>query len=308
MTREGTTTGGPTALRRAGPALAVGALAAVAVSALISYVSQQLNAPFHTLEARLPDHAVRVLTAPLPATVALEDMTWVEVRSGIAAGYTTAIVPTGGVEQNGPHMILGKHGLIVSAAAHRIATSLGHTLVAPTINYVPEGEFNPASGHMRFPGTIGVTEPVFAGILEGAARSLKAAGFKTIVFIGDHGANQAPQAAVAERLSKEWVRDGVRVAHIQAYYDDAAQTARLLKDGFTRDEIGEHASLIDTSELLSVRPDSVKLDRFQPASSGTEENGARGDPRKANAKLGAELLQMRIDAAVAEIKSQLAIN
>lgn len=252
--------------------------------------------------------ASKPLTAPLPQTVAIEDMTWGEVRTAIKAGYTTAIVPSGGVEQNGPHMVTGKHNYIVSAAARRIAAALGQTLVAPTIAYVPEGDYAPASGHMRFPGTIGVPEPVFAGILEGAARSLKAAGFRTIVFIGDHGANQPPQTAVADKLSKEWQSAGVRVAQIGAYYDDKSQTEKLLSDGFTRGEIGEHASLIDTSELLSVHPDGVRLERFSPDAPGSEANGARGDPRRATGQLGARLLDMRIEAAVAEIKTLRATN
>src|SRR5262249_1967952 len=60
--------------------------------------------------------AQRPLTAPLPDTIEIADMTWVEVRSAIARGYTTVIVPSGGIEQNGPHMILGKHDLIVRFA------------------------------------------------------------------------------------------------------------------------------------------------------------------------------------------------
>src|SRR5215470_11532273 len=72
--------------------------------------------------------AQRPLTAPLPDTVEIADMTWVEVRSAIAHGYTTVIVPSGGIEQNGPHMILGKHDLIVGWTTQRIATELGHTL------------------------------------------------------------------------------------------------------------------------------------------------------------------------------------
>src|SRR5229473_7140987 len=85
----------------------------------------------------------RPLTAPLPDTVEIADMTWVEVRSAIARGYTTVIVPSGGIEQNGPHMILGKHDYIVGWAAAEIAKELGQTLVAPVIPYVPEGDYDP---------------------------------------------------------------------------------------------------------------------------------------------------------------------
>jgi creatinine amidohydrolase len=85
----------------------------------------------------------RPLTAPLPDTVQIADMTWVEVRSALARGYTTVIVPSGGIEQNGPHMVLGKHDYIVGWSAAKIAKELGQTLVAPVIPYVPEAITTP---------------------------------------------------------------------------------------------------------------------------------------------------------------------
>ena len=245
----------------------------------------------------------RSLTAPLPDTVALKDMTWVEVRSAIAAGFSTVIVPTGGIEQNGPQMILGKHDYIVTAAATRIAAGLGHTLVAPVVSFVPQGEYDPPTAHLRFPGTIGVSGAAFEGLLDGIARSLKTAGFTTIVFIGDHGPSQAPQAAVASRLTAEWSRQGVRVVQIGAYYDDKPQYAKLKAGGLSFAEIGIHAGLIDTSELLSVNPAGVKLSALPSPSPLSEATGASGNPAAATPALGATLLDMRIAAAVEAIKA-----
>jgi creatinine amidohydrolase len=241
------------------------------------------------------------LTAPLSDIVALKDMSWVEVRTALQAGYKTVIVPTGGIEQNGPHMILGKHDYIVADAAARIARSVGSTLVAPVVSYVPEGDFDPPTGHMRFPGTIGVSDAVFAGVLDGIARSLKAGGFKKIVFIGDHGGSQAIQIAVAAQLTRAWGKDGVRVLHIGSYYDDKAQIARLLREGQSLETIGQHASIIDTSELLSVNARGVDLGRYRKLAS--EPTGVSGDPSSASPERGSSLLDMRISAAVAEIKA-----
>ena len=246
--------------------------------------------------ALLPDR----LSAQLPAGVEMQDMTWVEVRAALDAGYTTVLVPTGGIEQNGPHMILGKHDYIIAEAARRIAKEVGHTLVAPVVAYVPEGAYDPPSGHMRFPGTLGVPDPVFAGVLEGIARSLKAGGFKLICFVGDHGQSQAVQAEVAKRLSAEWAKYGVRAAQIGSYYDDKAQIARLIAEGRTREQVGQHASIIDTSELMSVAPKGVDLSRYRAA---IEDTGVSGDPTTASAELGASLLQMRIEAAANEIRA-----
>ena len=250
----------------------------------------------------------QLLTAPLPNVVELKDMTWVEVRSALQAGYTTVIVPTGGIEQNGPHMILGKHDYIVSQAASAIARNVGRTLVAPVISYVPQGDYDPPTGHLRFPGTLGVSESVFAGILEGIAKSLKAGGFKTILFIGDHGGSQPAQRAVGERLTKAWASAGVRVASIDAYYDDKAQIQRLLAEGQSLDAIGQHASIIDTSELLSVQPKGVDLTRYRKISMGGESTGISGDPSSASTERGTSLLAMRVEAATAAIKTFVATH
>lgn len=249
--------------------------------------------------------ANRPLTAPLPNTIQISDMTWVEVRSAIERGYTTVIVPSGGLEQNGPHMIIGKHDRIVRHAAERIATELGKTLVAPVIPYVPEGTYDPPSGHMRFPGTIGVPEPAYTAMLEGIARSLKAGGFRTICFIADHGGSQKPQADVVAKLNAEWAGKGIQLIHSDAYYSDAAQVEWLLRQGETRQAIGEHASIMDTSELMSVHPDGVDLGKLKGTGFSLQSTGIVGDPAHSSAERGKQLLEIRINAAVQQIRSQM---
>jgi creatinine amidohydrolase/Fe(II)-dependent formamide hydrolase-like protein len=245
------------------------------------------------------------LTAPMPDTVDMADMTWVEVRSAIERGYTVAIVPTGGIEQNGAHMVLGKHDYIVRHAANRIARDLGRTLVTPVVSFVPEGSYDPPRGNMQFPGTLGIPEPAFAQVLEGIARSLKSAGFKTICFIGDHGGNQASQAAVAAKLNGEWTAQATTVLHVADYYVDEAQIEYLRQKGETPTTIGSHAGLIDTSELLAVRPQGVDLSRLAAIPLISEAAGHSGDPMRASAGYGKALLDIRINAALRQIRAAL---
>jgi creatinine amidohydrolase len=246
----------------------------------------------------------RPLTAPLPNTIEIADMTWVEVRSAVSRGYTTVIVPSGGIEQNGPHMILGKHDWIVRATAERIATKLGQTLVTPVVSFVPEGNYDPPTGHLGFPGTIGISEDAYAQMLDGIARSLKAGGFKTICFIADHGGSAKPQAEVAARLSREWAPQGVRVIDVSDYYAaDEAQTRFLKDQGETDASIGQHAGISDTSELMAVHPDGVDLSRYADAPFTFESSGVSGDPMKASAERGRAMLDIKVEAAVRQIKA-----
>ncbi|HCQ98943.1 MAG TPA: hypothetical protein DIU48_05955, partial [Acidobacteria bacterium] len=130
---------------------------------------------------------------PAPDTVWLEEMTWMDVRDALAAGKTTAIVPTGGVEPNGPWLVTGKHNHVLHANCDAIARKLGNAICAPIIKLVPEGTIEPPSGHMRSPGTISLREETFQAMLTDVARSLKVHGFRNIVFIGDSGGNQGGQ-------------------------------------------------------------------------------------------------------------------
>ena len=98
-------------------------------------------------------------------TVWIEEMTWLEVRDAMKSGKTTVIVPTGGVEQNGPYVATGKHNYVNRATCDAIARKLGNALCAPNVPFVPEGGFEPKTGHMIYPGTISLTESTFQALL-----------------------------------------------------------------------------------------------------------------------------------------------
>jgi creatinine amidohydrolase len=248
------------------------------------------------VQTRNPSFACLALCALLTATptaaaapsVLLEQLAWTELREAIAAGTTTIIVPVGGTEQNGPHMALGKHNVRALLLSKRIAEALGNAIVAPVIAYVPEGGIDPPTAHMRYPGTITVPSPVFAGLVEAAGRSFRQSGFRDIVFLGDHGGYQKDLKAVAARLNREWSGTPARAHAIDIYYGvtESAYPAALRSRGLRDDEIGTHAALADTSLTLAVAPDLVRKDLLaSPAARNA--NGVRGDPSRSTAELGA---------------------
>src|SRR3990172_3235934 len=91
-------------------------------------------------------------------TVFIEDLTWMEVRDAIQAGKTTVLVASGGGDQNGPYLVTDKHNVVLQAMTESIARKLGNALVAPITAFVPEGDFDPPTGHKRYPGTINLTQ------------------------------------------------------------------------------------------------------------------------------------------------------
>ena len=252
----------------------------------------------------------QVGAAPTPASVLVEELTWTELRDAIKAGKTTVIVPVGGTEQSGPHMVLGKHNVRARALAARIAASLGNALVAPVMAYVPEGDVNPPTGHMKYPGSVTLPDEPFMKVVEYAARSFKVSGFKDIVFIGDSGPNQKGMKAVAERLNKEWKGTGVRIHYSSGYYTagyspDGEFVKWLHSQGETREAIGGHAGILDTSQLMAVDPHLVRTEKRAPGGD-YKATGVDGNPARATIEYGKKGLQMKIEKAVAEIRASMA--
>src|SRR5437773_5975070 len=153
-----------------------------------------------------------------PNTVWLEELTWMDVRDAMKAGKTTIIIPTGGIEPNGPWLALGKHNTVLRANCDAIARMLGNALCAPIIPLVPEGSIDPKASHMLTAGTISMREETFQAMLTDVVHSFKMHGFHNIILIGDSGGNQSGMKTVAEKLNSELNGNPV-VAHIAEYYD-----------------------------------------------------------------------------------------
>jgi creatinine amidohydrolase/Fe(II)-dependent formamide hydrolase-like protein len=197
----------------------------------------------------------------------------------------------------------------VKALSEKIALQLGNALVAPVIAYVPEGGVSPPTAHMRFPGTITVPDQAFETVLEYAARSFKLAGFRDIVFLGDHGGYQRDEQVVADRLNGEWKKSQTRVHALPEYYRTTLgeYVLALERQGYSAAEIGTHAGLADTSLMLAVDPSLVRTDRLASDARLTAAEGVYGNPRRSSAalgQLGVDLIVARTVAAIRKAEGQ----
>src|SRR5258706_2078473 len=137
-------------------------------------------------------------------TLWIEDLTMLEVRDLIKAGKTTALILTGGIEENGPYLTTGKHNNVLRAMGDPIARALGNALIAPIVTLEPG---NPE--RIRMPGTVLLSPDTFKAVVSDMAVSLKTQGFKHIVLLGDNGGNVRPLGEVAEALNTKWKAAGV---------------------------------------------------------------------------------------------------
>jgi creatinine amidohydrolase len=244
---------------------------------------------------------------PLPPaqTVWLEEMTWMDVRDALKAGKTTVIIPTGGMEPNGPWLVTGKHNYVLRANCEAIARKLGNAVCAPIIKLVPEGRIEPQSSHMVSPGTISMREESFRAMLTDVAHSLKMHGFETIIFIGDSGGNQGGQRAVADSLTAIWKGKPV-IAHVQEYYDYASVARHMESRGIVDGQSDNlHDDPIIALNMFIDDPSSVRYDERVKLNKATI-NGVSIADRVKSLELARQIVEFRATHTVQAINKAIA--
>ena len=180
-----------------------------------------------------------------------------------------------------------------------MARRLKNALVAPIVQYVPEGDPDRQNA-----GAISLPSPAYDMLLDAAARSLQVHGFKEILFIGDSGGNQAGMTAVAAKLNEEWKDKGTRVFALTSYYEDSRVYYRAwlqAQFGYDEDTVGSHAGISDTSQMLFIHPAGVRKDQIKPWG-GPQDSGVSGDPVKATAEIGKMGIEFKVNAGLNQYK------
>lgn len=248
----------------------------------------------------------------MSSSLLMDELSWVEIRDRIAAGWHTVIVPLGSTEQHGPALPLltdNEHGV---HTALRAARWLGKTLVGPvlTLGYSVE--------HTAFPGTISLSKSTLAGLIHDVAESHARSGFKLVYFWVAHGGNFATLQEVLPTLEAKW--PGCRVTglkDLQAYVSTTWDRIPL-EFGIPLSQSGSHAGEFEASMMLAARPELVDLRVAEEGcgapfetiagamfSSGIHTvapNGVLGDQRPASAERGDHYLNKLAEYIVADLK------
>jgi creatinine amidohydrolase len=237
-------------------------------------------------------------------SVFIEELTWLEVRDALRAGKTTAIVATGGVEQNGPYLATGKHNYVLRVVTERIAHGLGNALVAPIVPFVPQGNIDPPDEHMHYPGTISVRKETFKDLLKDIANGLRVHGFEHIILIGDSGGNQEGMKEVAAELSAAWSDGASAIHYIPEYYDNARVAGWLRSQGVQEVDEGWHDNIQYTAQMMVLDPTLVRMQ--QRVESGRFSiNGVDLAPAERTVSLGHRLADYQAAVTVEAIRKAL---
>ena len=192
-------------------------------------------------------------------SVFLGELAWPEAAKRIADG-APVFLPIGATEQHGHHMSLNVDVVIPNSIAER-AARLVNGLVAPTILYGNRSQ--PRSGGGRqFPGTLNLRAGTLSLIIRDVLEELIRQKAEKIVILNGHYENIWPIIEGIEMALDAIDRDNcknlniVRIDHWELLSPRTLH--RVFPDGYPGIEL-EHASVIETSMMLALRPELVDL-------------------------------------------------
>jgi creatinine amidohydrolase len=251
-------------------------------------------------------------------SVFMAELSWPEWQQKIAAG-AIIFLPLGATEQHGPHLPLNVDVIIPTGVCERVARATGG-LVAPTIQYGYKSQPR-SGGGQSFPGTTSLDANTLVLVIRDVIRDLALHGARRFVLVIGHYENMYPSVEGLDLALRELRRDGITdITAMRLEYWDFVERATLDKifpDGFPGTEL-EHASLIETSLMLLLRPDLVALDKIPqegrasfppydihpPPPGYLRETGVLADARGANAEIGAWLMDDHVRLMTAAVKRE----
>ena len=184
-------------------------------------------------------------------SVFLDELTEPEVATYLAGYPAMVLIPTGSTEQHGAHAPLGTDVIIPREVCRRVA-QVKPALVAPPLPY------GLSSGHKGFVGLSYVNADTYLDMVEDVTLSFAESGFKRIVFVNGHYTNY-PAINLALLNASPHLPE-----HVQAFalsYWDALPPDEL--DEYLSIKAGLHANIGETSAVLAVRPELVRMDKAE---------------------------------------------
>jgi creatinine amidohydrolase/Fe(II)-dependent formamide hydrolase-like protein len=267
-----------------------------------------------TPEQRAERAAAReaAMNAPRPIeavnSVWLEELTWMEIRDAIRAGNTTALVLTGGVESNGPHLASGKHNYSNELMGASVARALGQTLIAPLVTLEP--------GRPSSPVMIGNTGPMvsqetYIAWLTDIGDSLRGMGFTEVYYLGDSGGNRRGMQAAADALNERYHGEPTRFHHVPEFYNhdkvrqyiqETLGIPEQMEYTASQGSDGIHEELSIASIMSVIDPTSIRFDQRVEAGRASI-NGISLEPLSQTQELGRKLIAFRTELTVEAIQA-----
>ncbi|NIO48211.1 MAG: creatininase family protein [Candidatus Aminicenantes bacterium] len=177
----------------------------------------------------------------------LQEMSWADVRDYLKTN-DMVIIPIGSTEQHGPHLPLGTD-YYESAGISKLISARTGVVMAPVL-LAGYSEY-----HSGFPGTLSLKLETMEQVLFETAEMLIKYGFRRFMFFNYHGGNRIAESKVIHRINHTTEAIAVPIG-----FGSPIQKGRYQG----KDEVGdEHAGIGETSLMLYLKPELVKMERAE---------------------------------------------
>lgn len=238
----------------------------------------------------------------------------------IDAEKSCVFVPVGAHEQHGPHLPMGTDAILSMKIAGRVAKKVG-AKVAPTFSYGYKSQQKSGGGD-HLPGTISLDAESLINVTRTVVGGFLRQGVDNVVLVNGHYENyQFLYEGVDLALSDLGAQaNSEQSVLLLSYWDYVSEStlARVYPAGFPGWEV-EHGGVLETSLMLHLRPDLVRMDRAQnqpvaefprfdrlPVVAGrTPASGCLSSPEGADASKGETLLAQVVEDLSADISLEL---
>ena len=149
-------------------------------------------------------------------TVRMSELTWVEYQKRLVDDEPIVILPTGSVEQHGPHLPLATDTMIPEMVAEAVAERIG-AIVATPLAYGYKSQPKSGGGN-HFPGTTSLDGHTYSSILRDVIRELARHGVRKLAVIDGHMENAMFLVEGIDLGLRELRYGGVEDMHIIIQY------------------------------------------------------------------------------------------
>lgn len=236
----------------------------------------------------------------------MADLTWLELRTAMERGVNTAILPLGGIEARGSHLVLGANNAVLTHIATQAARQDGATVIAPVLPFAPEISEEDL-GTLRWPGTLHISPDSIASAVAEVAASLKIHGIHHLVLLTNQTAAANALRETAQALNKTWAVEGVVVGLADVSRDESFETSLLARFGIPASDAGDHGGVIETAEMLACCSEGVRQSTLPRTPAAVEASGASGRPDRATSEIGRESLSHKVSVVVSTVNEVRAV-
>lgn len=193
--------------------------------------------------------------------VRMDELDWVTYDRLVKERSPAVFLPVGALEQHGPHLPMNCDEFIPRAISEAVAQRVGG-LVAPSICYGYKSQPRSGGGN-HFPGTTSLDAETLIGHVRDILRELARHGVRQVVLMDGHYENTMFIVEGIDLALRELARDGIddmKLLRIGYYEFTSRESEKVVwPDGFPSWPL-EHAGLMETSVMLHLRPDLVKME------------------------------------------------